>query len=54
MMHGEKVTIYDNKVIFIDAGVVFMFKGNIFSLITNYNFLKTDSSDAKQFTDFLD
>ena len=45
---GKKVTLYDDKLLFRDAGVVFAIKGNILSMKTDYYFNKTDSPDAKQ------
>ena len=53
-MHGEKVTIYDDKLLFRDTGVVFTLNGDILSMITNYDFSKTDSTDAEQIISFLD
>ena len=54
MMHREKVTIYDDKLLFRDTGVVFTLKGDILSLINDYDFIETDSPDAKQNINFLD
>ena len=51
---GEKVTICDDKLLFRYTGVVFTLKGDILSLITDYQFNKTDSPDAKQIINFLD
>ena len=53
-MNGEKVSLYGNKVLFTDSGVVFTLKGDILSMITDYDFIKTDSADAKQLSSFLD
>ena len=39
---------------FRDTGVVFMLKGDILSMITDYDFNKTNSPDAKQIIKFLD
>ena len=52
-MDGEKVPLYDDKLVFRDSGVVFTLKGDILSMITDY-FIKTDSPDAKHFINFLD
>ena len=52
-MHGEKVTIYDDKLLFRDTGVVFTLKGEKLSMITDYDFIKTNSPDAKQIINFL-
>ena len=39
-MDGEKVTVYDDKLLFRDTGVVFTLKGDVFSMITDYDFKK--------------
>ena len=52
-MHGEKVTIYDDKLLFKDIGVVFTLKRDILSMITDYDFNNIDSLDAKPFINFL-
>ena len=46
-MNGENVSIYDGKLHFRDTGVVFTLKGGILSMITDYDYSKTDSPDAK-------
>ena len=53
-MHGEKVTLCDDKLRFSDSGVVFTLKGDILSMITDYDFNETDSPDAKEIIKFLD
>lgn len=53
-MNGEKVTIYDDKLLFRDSGVVFTLKGDLLSMITDYDFNKKESPDAKQIINFLD
>ena len=53
-MNGEKVTLYDDKVLFRDTGVVFTLKGDVLSMITDYDFNKTHSLDANQIINFLD
>ena len=52
IMHREKITIYDDKLLFRDTGVVFTLIGDILSMITDYYFNKTDSSDAKHIIRF--
>ena len=52
-MHGEKVTIYDVELVFRDSGVVVMLKGDFLSMIIDYDFIKTDSPDAKQIYNFF-
>ena len=52
-MQREKVTIHDEKLLFRDTGVVFTLKRDILSIITDYDFNKTNSPDAKQIFDFL-
>ena len=54
IMHGEKLTINHYKLLLRETGVVFVLKGDIFSMITEYDFNKTDSPDAKQNINFLD
>ena len=46
--------LYDDKLLFRDTGVVFTLKGDILSMITDYDFIKPESPDAKQFISFLD
>ena len=53
-IHGEKVTINDDRLLFRDTGVVFTLKEDIVSMITDYDIIKTDSPDAKQINNFLD
>ena len=53
-MNGEKVTIYDDQLLFRDTVVVFTLKREILLLITDYDFNKTESPDAKQLIHFLD
>ena len=53
-MHREKVTIYDDKLLFRDTGVFFRLTRDVLSMITDYDFNKTDSPDAKQNINFLD
>ena len=53
-MNRGKVRIYDNKLLFRDTGVNSTLKGDIPSMITDYDFKKTDSHDAKQSINFLD
>ena len=52
-MHGQKITIHDDKLIFRDTGVLFTLKRDILSMLTDDDFKKTDSPDAKQFINFL-
>ena len=54
IMHREKILIYDDKLPFRDTGVVFPLKRDIFSLITDYDFKKTGSLDAKPNINILD
>ena len=53
-MKREKVSFFDDMVVYRDTGVIFMLKSDIFSMITEYVFIKTDSPDAKHFISFLD
>ena len=52
--NGEKVTLYDDKLLFRDTGVAFMLKGDLLSMKTDFDFDKTNSPDAKQIINFLD
>ena len=54
LMNKEKVRVYDDKLGFRDSGVVFTLKGDILSMINDYDFNKTDSPEAKQSIIFLD
>ena len=47
-MHREKVTIYDDKLLFRDTGVFFRLTRDVLSMITDYDFNKTDSPDANR------
>ena len=52
--NGEKVTIWDDKLLFRESGVVFSLKGDILSMITDFALNKTESPDATQIINFLD
>ena len=52
-MNGEKVSLYDEKLVFRDTGVIFTLKSYNLSMITVYDFIKTDSPDAKHFISFF-
>ena len=54
VMNNKKVGIYDDKSVSRDSGVGFMLKGDILLMITDYDFNKTVSPDAKQLKNFLD
>ena len=41
-MHGEKVRIYDDKLLFRDTVVVSALKGDVLTMITDYDFYKKD------------
>ena len=53
-MHGENVTVYDDKLVFRDTGVVYTLKGDTLSLIPDYCFNETDSPDAKKIINCFD
>ena len=53
ILHGEKVIIYDDKLLFRDTGVLFTIKGDILSMITEYEYNKTDFRDAKKIITLL-
>ena len=53
-MKREKVSFYDDKLVYRDTGVIFTLKGDNLSRISGYDFIKTDSPDAKHFDSFLD
>ena len=38
LMEKEKVTIYDDKLLFRDTGVVFTLKGDLLTMNTDYDF----------------
>ena len=52
--NGEKVTVYDQRLLFRDTDKVFTLKGDILSMITDYDFNKTHLVDAKQIINHLD
>ena len=47
-MNAEKVTLNDDKLIFRDICVVFKLKRDIWSMITDYDFIKPESPDAEK------
>ena len=53
-MNGEKVTLYDEKLLFKERGIIFTLKGDFLSRKTDYDFKKTHLPDAKQIINFLD
>ena len=53
-MKREKVSLYDDKLVYRDTGVIFTLKNDFLSRITDYDFIKTHSSDAKHFDSFID
>ena len=53
-MNGQKVTLYDDKVLFRDTGIVFTLQGDILSMITDYDLNEKESPDAKQIFNFMD
>ena len=54
VLNEEKVTLYDDKILFENIGKVFTWTGDAEKMITDYNFITTDSSDAKLIVDFRD
>ena len=53
ILNKEKVRIYDDKLLCRDTGLVFTLKGEILSMITDYDFNETNSADAKQINNIL-
>ena len=53
-MNGEKVTIYDEKLVFKNSGKTFTLRCDVLKKITDYKFNTTDSPDAKLIMDFMD
>ena len=47
MINGEKVTIYDNKIVFKKSGKTFTLRGDVLKMITDYKYNTTDPPDAK-------
>ena len=54
VMNGEKVTIYDDKLVFKTSGKIFTLRGDVLKMITDYKFITTDSRDAKLIIDFME
>ena len=54
LMNKEIVRIHDDKLRFGDSAVVFTLKGDTLSMMTDYDFKKTNSPGAKQFINFLE
>ena len=52
-MKGEKLTIYDNKVIFENSGKIFTLRGDVLKMVADYNFDTTNSPDAKLINDLM-
>ena len=54
IMNGEKVTNFDNKLVFKNSGKNFTLRGDALKMITDYKFKTTDSPDAKLIIDMMD
>ena len=53
-MNGEKVRIYDDKLVFRNSGKNSTSRGDFLKFLTDYKFIKTASPDAKLFIDNMD
>ena len=53
-LNREKVSLYDDKLVFSDIGLVFAVKGDFLSLLTDLDSIKPQSPDAKQNISFCD
>ena len=53
-MNGEKVRIYDDKLVFRNSGKNSTLRGDFLKMLTDYKFVKTASPDAKIFIDIMD
>ena len=53
-MIGEKVTIYEDKLLFKNSGKFFTLRCDVLKMVTDYKFKTTDSLDAKLIINILD
>ena len=53
VMNGEKATLNDDKLVFINRDKNFTLRGGVLNLVTDYKF-NTDSPDTKLIIDSLD
>ena len=54
IMNREKITFYNDNLVFKNSGEVFTLKGDVLKLITIYKLNTADSRDAELNIDFLD
>ena len=54
VLNGEKVAIYDDKLVFKKNGKIFTLRGYVLKMITEYKFNTTESPDAKLIIDITD
>ena len=54
IMQEDRVTIYDDKLVFKICGKVISLKGDVLKKITDYQFNTTDSPDAKLIIDIME
>jgi len=54
VMNGEKVTIYNDELVFSESGKIFTLRGDVLKMLTDYKFDTTDSPDAKVNIDIMD
>ena len=53
-MNREKITIYDDKLVFKSSGKSFTLRGDVLKMITDYKFETTGSPDTKLSRFFMD
>ena len=53
MMNGEKLTRYDDSVVFFNTGKSFTLRGDLLKKKNVYKLITTDSADAKTIISFL-
>ena len=54
VMNGEKVTTYDDELVFKNSGKVFTLSGDVLKMTTDYRFNTTESPDPNLITDIMD
>ena len=53
-MKGEQATLNEDKLVFEYSGKIFTLRGDVSKVITDYIFIKADSTDAKLSSDFME
>ena len=52
-MKGEKVTIYDDKLVFKSKGKIFTLRGDVLKMISDYDYITTNSANGSKVVNFV-